>query len=87
MIDNVCANDHALLTVRPIYSSSKLRTAQKIIFPLVAMIGLEKCFITSAYLQWLCHSGERALAHGPLVLFFCFFVKKSSLSKVMMFYL
>ena len=21
----------------------------------------------SAYLQWLCHSGERAVAHGPLV--------------------
>ena len=37
------------------------------IFSLVAMIGLEKCCITSAYLQWLCHSGERAVAHGPLV--------------------
>ena len=23
--------------------------------------------VTSAYLQWLCHSGEQALAHGPLV--------------------
>ena len=28
------------------------------IFSLVAMTGLEKCCITSAYLQWLCHSGE-----------------------------
>ena len=28
------------------------------IFLLVAMTGLEKCSITSAYLQWLCHSGE-----------------------------
>ena len=37
------------------------------ILSLVAMIGLEKCCITSAYLQWLCHSGERALARGPLV--------------------
>ena len=36
------------------------------IFSLVAMIGLEKCCITSAYLQWLCHSGERAVARGPL---------------------
>ena len=36
------------------------------IFPLVAMIGLENCCITSAYLQWLCHSGERPVAHGPL---------------------
>ena len=26
-----------------------------------------KYCITSAYLQWLCHSGERAVAHGPLV--------------------
>ena len=37
------------LIVRPIYSSSKLRTAQMMIFSLVAMIGLEKCCITSAY--------------------------------------
>ena len=39
------------------------------IFSLVAMIGLEKCCITSACLQWLCHSGERTVARGPLV--FC----------------
>ena len=38
------------------------------IFSLVAMTGLEKCCITSAYLQWLCHSGERPVARGPLVL-------------------
>ena len=37
------------------------------ILSLVAMIGLEKCYIISAYLQWLCHSGERVMAHGPLV--------------------
>ena len=37
------------------------------IFSLVAMIGLDKCCITSACLQWLCHSGERIVAHGPLV--------------------
>ena len=36
-------------------------------FSLVAMTGLEKCCITSAYLQWLCHSGERPMARGPLV--------------------
>ena len=35
------------------------------IFSLVAMTGLEKCCITSAYLQWLCHSGER-----PVVLLY-----------------
>ena len=65
----VYSNDYAPLTVRPIYSSSKLRTAQKMIFSLVAMIGLEKCCITSAYLQWICHSGERVVAHGSLVLY------------------
>ena len=64
----VYSNDHAPLTVRPIYSS-KLRTAQMMIFSLVAMLGLEKCCITSACLQWLCHSGERTVALGPLV--FC----------------
>ena len=37
------------------------------IFSLVAMTGLEKCCITSSYLQWLCHSGERPVARGPLV--------------------
>ena len=40
------------------------------IFSLVAMTGLEKCCITSAYLQWLCHSGERPVAGGPLVFWF-----------------
>ena len=38
------------------------------IFSLVAMTGLEKCCITSVYLQWLCHSGERPVARGPLVM-------------------
>ena len=38
-----------------------------IIFSLVAMTGLEKCCITSAYLQWQYHSGERPVARGPLV--------------------
>ena len=37
------------------------------IFSLVAMIGLDKCCITSACLQWLCHSCERIVARGPLV--------------------
>ena len=62
----VYSNDHTPLTVRPIYSS-KLRTVQMMIFSLVAMIGLDKCCITSACLQWLCHSGERIVARGPLV--------------------
>ena len=38
------------------------------IFSLVAMTGLEKCCITSAYLQWQCHSDEQPVALGPLVM-------------------
>ena len=48
-------------------SSSKPRTAHMIILSLAAMTGLEKLFITSVYLQWLFKSGERAVAHRPLV--------------------
>ena len=43
------------------------RPQNMMIFSLVVMIGLEKCCITSAYLQWLCHSGERAVARGYIV--------------------
>ena len=57
-----------------LFLRSLLRTAQMMIFSLVAMIGLEKCCLTSACLQWLCHSGERIVARGPLV----FFVKDFS---------
>ena len=39
------------------------------ILSLVAMAGLEKCCIKSAYLQWRFHSSERALTHGPLVIY------------------
>ena len=38
------------------------------IFSLVAMTGLEKCDITSAYQHSQCYSGERPVARGPLVL-------------------
>ena len=85
----VCSNGHSSLTVMPIHgkimitkkqkkthtSSSKPRTAQMMILLLVAMIGLGKCCITTAYLQWIFHLGERAMVHGPLVFFFyvCFF--------------
>ena len=80
----VCSNGHAPLTVMPLYgkitiikkthsSSSKPRPAQMMILSLVAMTGLEKCCITSAYLQWLFHSGGRAMACGPLVFCCCFF--------------
>ena len=60
----VCSNDHASLTVMPyIIFFFKIR----MIFSLVAMTRLEKCCITSAYLQWLYHSGEWLVARGPLV--------------------
>ena len=68
----VYSNDHAPLTVRPIYSSSKLRTAQMMVFSLVVMIGLEKCCITSACLQWLCHRWANC---GPWAS--CFFTERS----------
>ena len=45
----------------------KTKNCSMMIFSLVAMIGLEKCCITSACLQWLCHSGERIVTRGPLV--------------------
>ena len=50
------------------------------IFSLVAMIGLEKCCITFAYLQWLCHSGERAVACGPLVIIIFVVLMKNRIS-------
>ena len=49
------------------------------IFSLVAMIGLDKCCITSACLQWLCHSGERIVARGPLVIALCFILNENIL--------
>ena len=64
----VCSNDRAPLNVRHIYSSSKLRTAQMMIFSLVVMMGFEKLYITSAYLQWLYPLGERAYNFSHLLL-------------------
>ena len=51
------------------------------IFSLVVMTGLEKCCNTSAYLHWLCHSGEPPVARGPLVflIIFGFFVENDCL--------
>ena len=48
------------------------------IFSLVAMKGLEKCCITSAYLQWLCHPGEQAVA----LIFFTY--EAANVSEVLM---
>ena len=46
------------------FSSSRPRTAQMMIISLGAVTGFEKYCIISAHLQWLFHSGERAVAHG-----------------------
>ena len=84
----VCSNGHAPLTVMTIYgkkmiikrthsSSSKPRPAQMMVLSLDALTGLEKCCITSAYLQWLFHSGERAVALGPLVFKLTLFATKN----------
>ena len=60
-----------MMIIKRTFSSlySKPRSAQMMILLLVAMTGLEECCITSAYLQWLFHSGEPAVVRGPLVLF------------------
>ena len=65
----ICLNGHASLTIMPLYSKIiiKPRTAQMMILSLVAVTGLEKCCITSAYLKWLFHSGEQAVVRGSLV--------------------
>ena len=64
----VCSNDHAPLTQAHIFFfKTKNCSYDDLFISLVAMIGLEKCCITSAYLQWLCHSGERAVASGSFV--------------------
>ena len=60
----VCSNSHTPLTVMPIYGKIMiikkhiLLLQNQELLKLIAMTGLEKRYITSAYLQWLFHSGE-----------------------------
>ena len=69
----VCSNGHASLTVMPIYGKiikkhslcSRPITAQND-DPFINCN--DRIGITFAYLQWLLHSGERAVACGPLAL-------------------
>ena len=49
----------------------KIKNFLNDIFSLVAMTGLDKCCITSTYLQWQGHSGEQPVARGPLVICLC----------------
>ena len=53
---------------------AKPTTAQMMTLSLVAMTGLQIYCITSAYLQWLFHPGEQAMAHGPLMFVICYMV-------------
>ena len=66
----VCSNDHAQLIGMPYIFFFKIKNCLNDDLFINSMTGLEKCCITSAYLQWLCHSGERPVARGPLVFFF-----------------
>ena len=65
----VCSNDHAQLTGMPYIFFFKIKNClnDDLFISCDDRIGkmLRK---TSAYLQWLCHSGERPVARGPLVL-------------------
>ena len=40
------------------------------IFALVAVAILEECYMASADMQWLFYSGERSMAHEPLINFY-----------------
>ena len=78
----VCSNGHASFTVMPMYGKKVIiiithssytnpRTAQ--VFILSSVARLEKCCITTAYLQWLFHSVERALS-DTFLYFVCYFL-------------
>ena len=69
----VCSNGHAPLILMPIYGKMMIIKTKNCsnddpFFSCNDRIG--KWCITSAYLQWLFHSGEKAMARGPLVLIF-----------------
>ena len=64
----VCSDDHAQLTGMPYIFFFKIKNCLNDDLFISCDDRIGKCCITSAYLQWLCHSGERPVAHGPLVL-------------------
>ena len=63
----VCSNDHAQLTGMPYIFFFKIKNCLNDDLFISCDDRIGKCCITSAYLQWLCHSGERPVACGPLV--------------------
>ena len=73
----VWSNGHTPLTVTPIYGKKKNNNKKniliqnqellKMILSLVTVTGLAECCITSAYLQWIFHSDEWAVALETLV--------------------
>ena len=50
---------------------------------LVAVAILEECCRASADMQWLFFSGERIVAHGPLVMFWSFYFQFIQLNHVL----
>ena len=63
----VCSDDHAQLTGMPYIFFFKIKNCLNDDLFISCDDRIGKCCITSAYLQWLCHSGERPVARGPLV--------------------
>ena len=64
----VCSNDHAQLTFMPYIFFFKIKNCLNDDLFIRCDDRIGKRCITSAYLQWLCHSGERPVARGPLVI-------------------
>ena len=56
--------------IKHVFFLQNQEPSKMIILSLVTMTGLENCFITFAYLQGLCHSGEPAMVRGPLFFIF-----------------
>ena len=76
--DSHTHNDKIMIIKKYIFFFFKTKNCAEMILSLVAMIGLEKCCITSAYLHWLFHSGERGVACGPLVFSYSYRGKASN---------
>ena len=70
----VCSNGHASFMPINIWWKNRIIIKKKKTTPssdgeafISCMTELENCCITAAYLQWLFHSGELAMARGPFI--------------------
>ena len=75
----VCSDDHAQLTGMPYIFFFKIKNCLNDDLFISCDDRIGKCCITSAYLQWLCHSGERPVARGPLVFLYIYIENFNSL--------